>query len=51
MVLWVLNLSRIILSEGLVCSNVFSQAVLSSEHSQGAADSDGCAPWEQGVGV
>lgn len=38
------------LKEGLVCSNVFSQAVLSREHSQGAADSDGCAPgsreWE-----
>lgn len=28
----------------------FFQAVLNTEHSQGAADWDGSAPWEQGSG-
>lgn len=51
MVLWVLNLSRITLSKRGLCVVVsFFQAVLNTEHSQGAADWDGSAPWEQGSG-
>lgn len=51
MVLWVLNLSRITLSKrGLCVVMGFFQAVLSTEHPQGAADSDGSALWEQGSG-
>lgn len=51
MVLWVLNLSRIILSKRGLCAVMgFFQAVLSTERSQGAAAWDGSAPGEQGSG-